>query len=339
MQQEKESPSSANDYFWLRILYYIIMDDYRKQWDEFTEDLLHKDRFTSSHNIIDFVKENSIVAEEQLKAGAKLYRARIYPNPPLSDVLAEYLKKFSGNEKGKKSQQLSPKDFDDLSNMFLYSTLLSSEEDDHFLKGFLLKYNKWIKKRYKGFNAKHSNMPPSELAHAGRANPEKISYLYLSEDPITCVYEVRPTIDQFVSVATFKTNKDLKIYDFLKNSTQTQEGNGGNNLLADYISKQFSKPYTGDDLHYLPTQYISEYIKHLGFDGIRYASSLRKEGSNIVLFSNEHCKPICSDVVSVSKIELSIDTPELYHFEEMRNKPVIKEIIQEISGKKEKNGG
>ena len=37
-------------------------------------------------------------------------------------------------------------------------------------------------------------------------------------------------------------------------------------------------------LEYVPTQYLCEFVKSLGVGGIRYRSSLRPEGWNIVLF-------------------------------------------------------
>lgn len=50
----------------------------------------------------------------------------------------------------------------------------------------------------------------------GRANPDHIGYLYLSEDENTPIYEVRRTIGQMVSIASFRVQKNLRIYDFTK---------------------------------------------------------------------------------------------------------------------------
>ena len=77
----------------------------------------------------------------------------------------------------------------------------------------------------------------------------------------------------------------------------------------------FSKPVkSGDDtLDYIPTQYISEYVKNLNYDGIVYRSSLTPElddsdhdsdaeidGYNIVVFNYGKCEPIGSNVVTVT---------------------------------------
>ena len=64
------------------------------------------------------------------------------------------------------------------------------------------KWKRYVK--YKGWNAEDSGAPPADLMGNGRANPDHIRYLYLSEDPVTPVYEVRPIIGDTVSVAKFK---------------------------------------------------------------------------------------------------------------------------------------
>ena len=65
------------------------------------------------------------------------------------------------------------------------------------------------------------------------------------------------------------------------------------NLFA-AISECFSKPVTDEDdtLDYIPTQYISEYAKNLGYDGIAFVSSVFPKvdfddlgGINFVIFN------------------------------------------------------
>ena len=87
----------------------------------------------------------------------------------------------------------------------------------------------------------------ADNASLGRLNPEKIRYLYLAEDPEIAVHEVRLTIEQHVSVATFKTNDILKIYDFAR-EIKSQEGEGLDNdySLFDAIQHRFSEPNSED---------------------------------------------------------------------------------------------
>ena len=53
------------------------------------------------------------------------------------------------------------------------------------------------------------------------------------------------------------------------------------------ISNAISKPLRRYDskLDYLPTQYICEYIKSLGYDGIQYKSTIDKDGVNLAVFN------------------------------------------------------
>ena len=56
-------------------------------------------------------------------------------------------------------------------------------------------------------------------------------------------------------------------------------------MLHKMISMAFSEPYKGNEKDYYPTQYLCEYIKELGFEGIRYYSSLDSNAKDIVIFN------------------------------------------------------
>lgn len=51
------------------------------------------------------------------------------------------------------------------------------------------------------------------------------------------------------------------------------------------------------NLDYLPTQYICEYIKKLGYDGVSFRSSLVDTANNINLILFEEDKVECVEVV------------------------------------------
>ena len=78
-------------------------------------------------------------------------------------------------------------------------------------------------------------------------------------------------------------------------------------LLFEDLSNLYSTPATKDDdiLDYIPTQFIAEYAKSLGYDGIAFSSSLTPEYTpemhryNIVIFNYEKCKPVKSNVFEV----------------------------------------
>ena len=60
------------------------------------------------------------------------------------------------------------------------------------------------------------------------------------------------------------------------------------------------------------TQYIAEEIKNMGFDGLRFRSSLNKNGFNVVLFNPDDCVAVSSDLVEVKGIDLKLDEPLIY---------------------------
>ena len=53
--------------------------------------------------------------------------------------------------------------------------------------------------------------PPYDKATAGRANPKGISYLYLSSDLSTTLYETRATLYDYMSIGEFKLLNNMNI--------------------------------------------------------------------------------------------------------------------------------
>lgn len=135
----------------------------------------------------------------------------------------------------------------------------------------------------------------------------------MSEDPVTPVYEVRPIIGDTVSVAKFKLQKEVRLYD-LTFDIHDIENDEVVELprLYNTIAAMFSRLYNGDASKYLPTQYIAEEIKNMGFDGLRFRSSLNKNSYNVVLFNPDDCIAISSDLVEAKGIDLKLDEPMIY---------------------------
>ena len=96
--------------------------------------------------------------------------------------------------------------------------------------------------------------------------------------------------------------------------------------LYNTIGEMFSKPYNGDPTKYLATQYVAEEIKSMGFDGLRFRSSLHKKGVNIVLFNPDDCNAISSDLIEVKEIDLITDEPMIYKV----GTPKIKKDIKDL---------
>lgn len=107
--------------------------------------------------------------------------------------------------------------------------------------------------------------------------------------------------------------KKVLVYDFTKGiPTETEGYIKDLSILLPYPRNKFPKPYNGQQEEYLPTQYLAETIKNMGFDGIRFKSSLNANGINIVLFDEKNCQPFSSDLVEIKGMSLDIQKPEVY---------------------------
>lgn len=153
--------------------------------------------------------------------------------------------------------------------------------------------------------------PPSKLTPSGRANPQGIPYLYLCQDENTTYYEVRALYLDKLTIGQFKVKRELRILDFTTILSLYYAYNNSTSALAEeiakqkillLISKELSKPLRRFDteLEYVPTQYVCEYCKLNGVDGIRFNSSLHNGGINVVLFD-----PSFAECVKVSSREIT----------------------------------
>jgi hypothetical protein len=171
-----------------------------------------------------------------------------------------------------------------------------------------------VEKNFWGYNFKDSFVPPSKKTADMRANYKYIPYLYCSNNPYTALVEVRPRIGSRVSIATILVNEKLTLLDFTMNKLPSKITDTKINLFS-YLSYLFSKPiaYEDDTIDYIPTQYIAEYAKNLGYDGIAFNSSLTPEIEsidadsypdivnkyNVVVFNYKKCVPIRSNLFEV----------------------------------------
>lgn len=57
------------------------------------------------------------------------------------------------------------------------------------------------------------------------------------------------------------------------------------------IQNDLARPMSrlDSDLDYLPTQYISDFAKFLGYDGVKYFSTFDKTSYNVALFDSSAC--------------------------------------------------
>jgi hypothetical protein len=132
--------------------------------------------------------------------------------------------------------------------------------------------------------------PLREGAFEGRVNPKGIPYLYLADDQNTAMSEMRPPKDSTLTLAEFRTVRNLKIVDCchdiiqpIFNSDLAVEN--AEAVVWGLISYSFSKPVERKDnsADYAPTQVLGELFRRNGFDGIEFRSGLGK-GHNFALF-------------------------------------------------------
>lgn len=159
-----------------------------------------------------------------------------------------------------------------------------------------------LKIEYEPLPCKDLVAPPPDKAIDGRINPRGISYLYLSNHEETAILEVRSWIGQDVSVGYFEISNNLKCIDTsrdkefpyfcLEENPPALTPETIEKYVWSSINESFSRPVSLEDQHidYIPTQYISECFKMVGYDGIIYKSAYTEKGYNVVIFNPENAK-------------------------------------------------
>lgn len=163
--------------------------------------------------------------------------------------------------------------------------------------------------------------PPREKASSGRANPVGIPYLYLATDKETTYYESRAGLHEHVYIGEFESIEHLSVIS-LENidrlgPIEIQEKGFDLWEFVRYraflikLSQELSRPIRkkDSDFDYLPTQYLCELIKSLGFDGVQYQSAMNPKGSNLAVFNDQ--KLNCNEVNSIKIDEVTYKVSEL----------------------------
>lgn len=145
------------------------------------------------------------------------------------------------------------------------------------------------------FPVEEMGAPPKRRSPYGRANPAGIPYLYLGSHPDTAVAEIRPHTGEFACVADF-TIPEIKAVDLrsprkLVSPFILTDASEIGQLRADLpflerLGEELTRPIqpAGAAIDYIPSQYLCEFIKKSGFDGVVYRSSV-SDGINLALFS------------------------------------------------------
>ncbi len=158
--------------------------------------------------------------------------------------------------------------------------------------------------------------PPADKSSPGRANPAGIPYLYLASDPRTAISEVRSHAGQYASVARFNISTGCRVLDlrdpkktitpFLLEDEQEILRLRGDIGFLERLGDELSRPVIKDSaqIDYLPSQYLCEYAKHCGFDGVFFKSSVGS-GFNFALFDTDLAAIESS--VDVYRVSLEIE--------------------------------
>lgn len=149
-----------------------------------------------------------------------------------------------------------------------------------------------------GFQRKEMWAPPDDIASSGRANSKGQSCLYLSNRKRTTVKEIRAHAFDYVTIATFKLIREINVLDLCSIThsspfyTETDKVSFLiNEKILRAIERDLAKPMSrwDSELDYLPTQYISDFAKFCGYDGVRYYSTFDRDAYNIAIFDSSAC--------------------------------------------------
>ena len=249
-----------------------FMEKVHADYSKFLKELLYKNRFFCEGEFTQKIQELSSLVGKEVETGTKLYRARI----------------MSGITRAK---GVSGDGIDILFQAGKFSNSPSGEEIHEALRELGI----W------GYNQKNSGMAPVEKSVEGRANPRFISYLYVARGKYTAVAESKPYMGENISIATYNVKIPLKIFDISTRRNCWEDATYAD-ILNNFLSMKFSSPLRDGSKDYIATQYIAEYIKKLGFDGVCFSSSLHKGGKNITLYSDKKVEFEKSEVYEVKDI-------------------------------------
>lgn len=158
--------------------------------------------------------------------------------------------------------------------------------------------------------------PPKRRSSHGRANPAGIPYLYLGSLPDTAAAEIRPHTGEVACVADFMI-PEIKAVD-LRNPRKLvspfilTDASEIGQLRADLpflerLGEELTRPVqpAGAAIDYIPSQYLCEFIKKSGFDGVVYRSSV-SDGINLALFDPAQAAGGTVSLFNVTKVWVDV---------------------------------
>lgn len=226
------------------------------------------------------------------------------------DFLNDYgvVKGYSWNQFSK-SIKYSNRFHNEMFNSDVFASFLSIAEKI-YCKNELF-YRARIADGNNGFTCDKMYSPPKGKRCAGRVNPDGIGVLYLSSNEKTVLNETRVNAYDYVSIGTFQIKQDIRVVNLSGIAKMSPflydniEQFAVNRKVFQEMACEIAKPLRRNDstLEYLPTQYISEFVKSQGYDGVEFESTLHEEGLNLALFDESKVDCISVKTVEITKIQ------------------------------------
>lgn len=176
----------------------------------------------------------------------------------------------------------------------------------------------YIEKIKTPFSNEEIGQPPVFLSQAGRANRHGISFLYLASNEITSISEVRPDPGHYVSFGKFKCNSKLKLIDLrfidLSKYYKNEDDFSLFKLFRGLVAELSHPVISTEKNKYLITQFLSDIIRKLGYDGLIFSSSIN-HGDNLVIFDPSHFYYVdnSSVLVKITKLEYDYEEVDYYY--------------------------
>lgn len=140
--------------------------------------------------------------------------------------------------------------------------------------------------------------PDVDKSSEGRMSPKGVRCLYLADTKEAAMAEIRSAVHDEVAILQLRPKRTLRIIDlrridqispFTPEVDSSELASNRNNLNE--MKEDLTRPMRDNDdvIDYVPTQYIADFARSLGFDGIGYESVLHENefgvpGYNIACF-------------------------------------------------------
>lgn len=130
-----------------------------------------------------------------------------------------------------------------------------------------------------------------------RCNHDFECCLYAAGDVVTAISEIKPMINERVSVARIVSKEELKLIDLRFNDKDA--------FLEGIAFLFITSPTSEDKDAYIYTQVICSLIKQAGYDGIIYSSCQRLIGDNYAIFNYDKCQAVASREREITGINIT----------------------------------